>query len=168
MREAPWLFPFWVAVACCSDLPEASSQAHSVNRPAQLTRLGANAYAIPRARFNAALARLEQSYGCYAMPAKLDERVGGLQIFGIRRRTLLAEAGLRNGDIIRSINGVALTDAEAVLQLYDNIRQTSHLTVELTRQDVALTFDYRITELEEQPSPQLSPATRPAPLRPTR
>lgn len=61
-------------------------------------------------------------------------RDGGVAIYGIRRGTLLEQIGLRNGDLIQTINGQPATDTDTMLSLY-----AAYAAGTLTRAEVTLT-----------------------------
>jgi hypothetical protein len=52
---------------------------------------------------------------------------------GIRPNMLLARLGLRNGDIVRSVNHIDLGSPEAALEAYARLRGASDLLVEIRR-----------------------------------
>jgi hypothetical protein len=49
-------------------------------------------------------------------------RDGGVALYGIRRGTLLDRLGLKNGDVIREVDGHPVTDLDAMLQLHTRLR----------------------------------------------
>ena len=49
-------------------------------------------------------------------------RDGGVVLYGIRRGTLLDRLGLKNGDVIREVDGHPVTDLDAMLDLHTRLR----------------------------------------------
>lgn len=78
------------------------------------------------------------------IPHEEDGRVVGVKIYGIRRSSLLGRLGIQNGDMLRTINGYDLTEPNAVLEAYTNLRSADHLTLNVVRRGTATTLDYSI------------------------
>jgi general secretion pathway protein C len=78
------------------------------------------------------------------IPHEEDGRVVGVKIYGIRRSSLLGRLGIQNGDMLRTINGYDLTEPNAVLEAYTNLRAADHLTLNVVRRGAATTLDYSI------------------------
>lgn len=77
-------------------------------------------------------------------PVKENNRVIGLQLFGIRRASVLRRIGLRNADVLRTINGYNMSDPGVALEAYTKLRTANHLTVSILRGGKPKTFEYRI------------------------
>lgn len=73
-----------------------------------------------------------------------DGRVVGTQLYGIRRGSPLGLVGLQNGDILRSVNGYALSDPDGMLEALQRLRTAEHLTLSIERRGDARTLQYRI------------------------
>ena len=69
----------------------------------------------------------------------------GFRIFSIVPDSLFEKAGLRNGDIIHSINGVELKDPEKAFQIYQLLKDNDHFALDLVRagQNLSLTYEVR-------------------------
>ena len=68
----------------------------------------------------------------------------GFRLFAIRRGSLFDKIGLKNGDIIRNINGEAMNDPTKALALLEELRDTSDLTVAVTRNRKDKTINYTV------------------------
>jgi general secretion pathway protein C len=62
-----------------------------------------------------------------------DDRVDGLRISGLEQSPLAASIGLRNGDIIRSVNGQSLTSKQKAFQVLQKARTQPALDIEIVR-----------------------------------
>lgn len=82
--------------------------------------------------------------GARAVLYQHDGQVLGVMLSGIRRSSLLAKLGLRNGDLLRSINGYALTTLDDALDAYAKLRNASRLSLAVVRRERAITLGYRI------------------------
>jgi general secretion pathway protein C len=77
-------------------------------------------------------------------PMRQGEDVVGMQLGRIRAGTLLHELGLRNGDVLRTINGFDFSSPEQALHAYGRLRLADRLTLELQREGRATTIDIHI------------------------
>jgi general secretion pathway protein C len=77
------------------------------------------------------------------IPHEENGEVVGVKLYGIRRSSLLGRLGIRNGDMLRSINGFDMTSPDTALQAYAQLPSTSEVTVSLQRrgQDMSIKFN---------------------------
>jgi general secretion pathway protein C len=68
----------------------------------------------------------------------------GLRFFAVRPNSIFFKIGLRNGDVIHSINDVDLDNIENALTLFQELRQQSHFSINLTRGGEDLTYQYTV------------------------
>jgi general secretion pathway protein C len=78
------------------------------------------------------------------IPHEEDGRVVGVRLYGIRRTSLLGRLGIRNGDMLRTINGFDMTSPDSALQAYTTLRSADKLTLAVKRQNKDMTIDYNI------------------------
>ncbi|HJL04709.1 MAG TPA: PDZ domain-containing protein [Polyangiaceae bacterium LLY-WYZ-15_(1-7)] len=64
---------------------------------------------------------------------RLVPRDGGLALYGLRRADLLAQAGFRNGDVLRAIDGHPLASMDDLLGAYAAFADAREVAVELIR-----------------------------------
>ncbi len=57
---------------------------------------------------------------------------------------LLAQMGIRRGDVILKVNNMTLDSPEKALQVLQQLREARQLTVDLERKDKPMTFAYEI------------------------
>ncbi len=57
----------------------------------------------------------------------------GLMVYGIRPNSVFRQIGLRNGDIIKDINGTPIVQADDALSLYTEVRESDQAKVTLMR-----------------------------------
>lgn len=69
----------------------------------------------------------------------------GFRIFSIVPSSLFDKAGLRNGDIIHSINGIEMKDPEKAFQIYQLLKDSDRFVIDLVRagQKMSLNYDVR-------------------------
>lgn len=69
----------------------------------------------------------------------------GFKVFAIKSGTLFEKIGLKNGDIIQSINGMPIDSPDKALEIYSKlIEGTSNVKVDLTRHGQKQSLDYSI------------------------
>jgi len=78
------------------------------------------------------------------IPHEEDGRVVGMRLYGIRRNSLLGRLGVRNGDMLRTINGFDMTSPDSALEAYTRLRTASSLTLAVKRQNKDMTIEYAI------------------------
>ena len=78
------------------------------------------------------------------IPHEDNGRVVGLKLYGIRRTSLLGRLGIRNGDMLRTINGFDMTSPDTALEAYSRLRTTDKLTLAVKRQNNEVSIEYNI------------------------
>lgn len=78
------------------------------------------------------------------VPHFSDGNPDGFKIFNIRPGSLFAQLGMVNGDIIKRVNGLDITGPEQALQMFQQLRDESQVTVDLERFRKNLTLQYEI------------------------
>ena len=78
------------------------------------------------------------------IPHEEDGRVVGVRLYGIRRTSLLGRLGVRNGDMLRTINGFDMTSPDSALEAYARLRTADKLTLAVKRQNKDMTIEYNI------------------------
>jgi general secretion pathway protein C len=72
-----------------------------------------------------------------------DGRARGLAVTNIRPGSFFEKLGLRNGDIVQGIDGRDINSPDDVLEVYSKLRSGSHVTLQITRNGVQRTMDYK-------------------------
>jgi type II secretory pathway component PulC len=104
-----------------------------------ITPLGQHRYRIDAELRDALLADPAAALRC----GRVLPRADGLRLRGIRRRCLWWALGLRDGDLVRTVNGRRLSP-EMALQMMVQLRHASRLTVAVERRGRRLTLEYEI------------------------
>jgi len=78
------------------------------------------------------------------IPHEEDGRVVGVKLYGIRRNSLLGRLGVRNGDMLRTINGFDMASPDTALEAYSVLRSADKLTLAVKRQSKEVTIEYNI------------------------
>ncbi len=68
----------------------------------------------------------------------------GFRIVGMKTTSVLARLGLREGDVVQSLNGRDISTPDKALEAYAKLRSSRHLQVHLTRDGKSLPIDVKI------------------------
>ncbi len=103
---------------------------------AAIRRVDDTHYTVPRAVVEQLLReRTELAEGAKVSPAMQDEAMVGFKLFSVRPRSVYAAFGLRNFDLVRAIDGIALTTNEALVDSYKRVRTADVVTIDYLRGD---------------------------------
>jgi general secretion pathway protein C len=80
------------------------------------------------------------------VPHEENGQVVGVKLYGIRRNSLLGKLGLQNGDLLRTINGFAMSSPDTALEAYTRLRTASNLAVAVVRRGQAMNIEYDISQ----------------------
>ena len=80
------------------------------------------------------------------VPHEQNGQVVGVKLYGIRRKSLLGQLGLQNGDLLKTINGYDMSSPDAALEAYTRLRSAGDLTVSVTRRGRAMNLEYQVQE----------------------
>lgn len=70
-----------------------------------------------------------------AVPHMVDGEVAGFKLLGIKRNSLYDKLGAKNGDIIKSVNGIAIDSPTVAMQIYHQLRTGKEFNIEIDRKD---------------------------------
>jgi len=79
-----------------------------------------------------------------AVPVMESGQTTGFRIMMVKPRSLIAELGLRRGDVLKNVNGLALDSPEKALQVFAQLRQAKQIKIGLERKGKPMTFQYEI------------------------
>ena len=79
-----------------------------------------------------------------AVPYFQDGKAVGLRLFAIRSGSLYEKIGLRNGDILKTINGNSMGDISQALRLFEQLKEQRSLSLVLERNRSEMAFNYSI------------------------
>jgi general secretion pathway protein C len=102
-------------------------------------------YVVDREEVDNALENMNQLFTqIRAVPHFEGGESTGFRLFAIRRGSLFDKIGLKNGDIIRNINGKPIDDPTKALAMLEQLRNVSNLNVEVTRNRQPKTLTYTV------------------------
>jgi general secretion pathway protein C len=106
---------------------------------------GENEFTVARSEVDSALENMSQLFTqIRAVPHFEGGQSIGFRLFAIRRGSLFDRIGLKNGDIITSINGTEMNDPARAVGLIQELRDASNLRVGAIRNQQPLDLTYNI------------------------
>ncbi len=107
--------------------------------------LGQNRWVIPRSEAERARSNLgELLKSAHLVPNVVNGSTEGFMVRMIRPDSLLAQLGLRVGDVVMQVNGVELSSPEKALQIFTQLRDARNISLGLVRGGEQLSFDYAV------------------------
>ena len=124
--------------------PAAAAAAPAATNP-HIQQVAENQYTIDRSEVDNALDNMNQLFTqIRAVPHFDGGKSIGFRLFAIRQNSIFDQIGLRNGDIIQNINGTEINDPSQALQLFQQLRNESDLSVEIQRNKQPVTLKLSI------------------------
>lgn len=111
-----------------------------------ITKLGDGKFQVAKSFLDSALGNVETlATQVRAVPHKDgDGNIDGFRLSAIRKGSLFEKLGIKNGDVINSVNGQPFTSAEGALSTYQSLKNESHFSFEITRRNQRQTLDYEV------------------------
>lgn len=107
--------------------------------------VGENSWAVSRKTADAARTNIAEQLRLAQMePRIVNGTTDGFLVRKLYTKSLLAQMGIRRGDVILRVNNMALDSPEKALQILQQLREARQLTVDLERNDKPMTFAYEI------------------------
>lgn len=101
---------------------------------------GVQSFTVPRGRVDDALANVAQMM----RDVSVRPVEGGLSVSGIRSGSLADEFGLRDGDVVASVNRRPVNDPENMMRIYSEVMERGRAVVEVIRDGQRVNLIYRI------------------------
>lgn len=107
---------------------------------------GETNFTIDRSTLDAALGNMDELSGMARalLHRGPDGEYDGYRLSAIRRDTLPDKVGIRNGDIIHSVNGLQINSLDGAMKALDALKTQPNLKVEVTRRGQPTTLNYDI------------------------
>jgi len=110
-----------------------------------ITKTGAYDYTLDRKMIDKQLAdisKLQQE--ARVVPHYQDNQYQGFKLVGVRPGSLYRAIGIRSGDIVKSVNGTAIDSPTKALELFEQLKKSSNIAVEIERRGQPKTLSYTI------------------------
>lgn len=77
-------------------------------------------------------------------PHFVNGKCVGYKVVKVEKGSVVEKVGVKEGDIIQSINGVSLTDPVSALQMFYNAQEKGFIHLGIERQDSHLNIEYKL------------------------
>jgi general secretion pathway protein C len=125
-----------------ADAPDASGT-QTATASDNIRRTGEHAYVVDRRELAGAVDSMSGLMTQLRAVAEVhDGRPAGFKLFRIKEDSLFARLGLRDGDVVRRINGTEIADPSALLSFLDRLRHEPRVALDILRQDAPQTMVY--------------------------
>lgn len=111
----------------------------------KITRVSATEYRVERAALDEVLEKQAQLMRRTRItPIKRGGEMAGVRVGRVSSGSLLHTLGVRNGDVLKSINGYDMTSPQKALEAYGRLQTADRLTLSLSRRGKPVSIDYVI------------------------
>lgn len=109
-------------------------------------KVGENDFVVSRAKLDEYLNDMESlsRMGRALLHRGPDGEFDGYRLSAIRRGSMPDKLGIRNGDIIHNVNGLALNNVQNAMTAFSSLQSESGLKFEVTRRGQPVTLNYDI------------------------
>ncbi len=109
-------------------------------------QLGDNRYEIQHRLIDNTLSNLNSvATQARIVPSFKNGVANGFKLFSIQPGSLYAAIGVENGDVIQKINGYEINSPDKALEVYQKLRDSRHITIEIERSGQAIRKEYNVT-----------------------
>jgi len=110
-----------------------------------ITSLGGGKYGIEQSEIDYAMANLDKlSREARVVPNFADGAPNGFKVFSIRRTSALRKMGLKNNDVMTSVNNFDLSNSSKALEIYSKLQSDKNFTLEILRNGEPMTLEYSV------------------------
>ncbi len=108
-------------------------------------RLGPTRWSVSRDEMELARANMSQLMTqVRIVPNFVEGKPDGFKLLSIKRGSLFDRLGLRNGDVVRKVNGILLDNPQKVLEVYEALESGQSISVDILRGKREQNFTYEV------------------------
>jgi general secretion pathway protein C len=112
---------------------------------AGVRQLSENTFEVDRALIDKLLANpTGLARGARVAPSAKNGKPDGFRMRSVRPGSAFAAIGLQSGDVVHAVNGFELTSMDKALEVYTKVRQSTRLSVDVTRRGKPIVLEYAI------------------------
>ena len=122
-----------------------TSKAKKSSDDSGVSKSGKDKYTVDQAVFDELLQNPEKLYTqIRATEHKTDGEVDGYRVSGIRRKSIFFKLGIKNGDVIHSVNGLPLTNLNEAMKAFESLQSSRDFSFDVTRRRKKRTMEYEV------------------------
>jgi general secretion pathway protein C len=125
--------------------PAAGEDAEAANAEG-VKKLEANKYELKRDFIDKTLSNLNNvATQARIVPSFKNGVANGFKLFSIQPGSMYSAIGVENGDVIQRINGYEINSPDKALEVYQKLRESSHITIEIERNGQTIRKEYNVS-----------------------
>ncbi len=132
--------------ATASAAPAAPEPSPATPSPDSVKKVSDNRYDVKRKYIDETLSNLNNvATQARIVPSFKNGVANGFKLFSIQPGSLYSAIGVENGDVIQRINGYEINSPDKALEVYQKLRESSHITIEIERNGQTIRKEYNVT-----------------------
>ena len=137
-------------VSSSSSTPSSSSSPNDksdINKRilAGVKKKGAGKYEISRESIDTVLSNMSAlSTDARVVPDFKGGKQRGFKLFSIKPKSVFSKIGLKNGDVLKTVNGYTLSSPDKILEVYGKLKDSEQISIEVLRRGKPRNFEYSI------------------------
>jgi general secretion pathway protein C len=125
-----------------SDQPHRDASTKFAPLEGRIHDRGAGQFEADRGAFNDIIKNLAQ----LAAGLRARQTSNGVRLSGIKSSSIMTTIGLKNGDILKSINGYDMSDQDKALEAYARLKTAKSLLIEIERAGSPISIVVELTD----------------------
>ncbi len=110
-----------------------------------VTKLSDTKFLVDKSFLEKQLGNVEQlATQIRASPKTEDGQIVGFRLSAIRKGTVFDKLGIKNGDVVHTVNGASLTSMETAMSAYGSLQNERGFTFEVTRRNQKMMIEYEV------------------------
>lgn len=112
---------------------------------AGVKKKGAGKYEISRDSIDTVLSNMSAlSTDARVVPDFKGGKQRGFKLFSIKPKSVFSKIGLKNGDVLKTVNGYTLSSPDKILEVYGKLKDSEQISIEVLRRGKPKNFEYSI------------------------
>jgi general secretion pathway protein C len=109
-------------------------------------KLDANKYEVKKSFIDSTLGNLNKvATEARIVPSFKNGVANGFKLFSIQPGSMYSAIGVENGDVIQRINGYEINSPDKALEVYQKLRESAHITIEIERNGQTIRKEYNVS-----------------------
>ncbi len=108
----------------------------------KIKKVGENRYEVERS----GVEQIIQNYAKLAGSLRTRATKDGMKLSGVKPDSILGKLGMKNGDLMQSINGFDMSDPEKAVDAYAKLRSAGQLSIAIGRDGSSQTIEIQIVK----------------------
>ena len=112
---------------------------------AGVKKKGSGKYEISRDSIDTVLSNMSAlSTDARVVPDFKGGKQRGFKLFSIKPKSVFSKIGLKNGDVLKTVNGYTLSSPDKILEVYGKLKDSEQISIEVLRRGKPRNFEYSI------------------------